>query len=405
MNVMTGNKRWAVPLALLLCVILAFFDKISIAALFSDDQFLADLGIAGHREKLGLLMTAFLLAYGFSSTFLSFIGDLISPFKLLMGMMISWGIIMFFMGRATSYEEMLFYRVLLGIAEGPLFAIAYTIVKKLFEQKEQARATMLWLLGTPIGAAIGFPITLYVLGHYGWRATFYVMASITIIVVLIAYFVLKNIDLAKSQAHANVIPKLQFTDHVKASHVLIKDLSFWLVCIFNIAFLTYLWGFNSWLPSYLKAKGIAQGSLGFFTSLVFVGMLVGEVFGSIVSDKINKRALMCMISLIGAGLGLIIAINVDSHYALIAAVSFSATFWGIGAPNVFALLAKVTDARVSATAGGIFNGLGNFSSSLAPWIIALLVTATNNMNVGILFLAIMSFLGSFVLIPHVLKKI
>ena len=31
--------RWAIPLSLLACVLLAFFDKISIAALFSDTHF------------------------------------------------------------------------------------------------------------------------------------------------------------------------------------------------------------------------------------------------------------------------------------------------------------------------------------------------------------------------------
>ncbi|GAA1801307.1 hypothetical protein [Leucobacter iarius] len=37
--------RWAIPLSLLACVLLAFFDKISIAALFSDSHFQQAMGI------------------------------------------------------------------------------------------------------------------------------------------------------------------------------------------------------------------------------------------------------------------------------------------------------------------------------------------------------------------------
>ena len=47
-------------------------------------------------------------------------------------------------------------RILLGIAEGPLFPLAFAVVRHTFPQRLQARATMLWLLGTPVGAALGF---------------------------------------------------------------------------------------------------------------------------------------------------------------------------------------------------------------------------------------------------------
>ncbi|MCU3613777.1 MFS transporter, partial [Enterobacter hormaechei subsp. oharae] len=61
--------RWAIPLSLLACVLLAFFDKISIAALFSDTHFQQAMGIDFDTTRLGILMSAFLLSYGFSSVF------------------------------------------------------------------------------------------------------------------------------------------------------------------------------------------------------------------------------------------------------------------------------------------------------------------------------------------------
>jgi hypothetical protein len=41
---------------------------------------------------------------------------------------------------------------------------------------------------------------------------------------------------------------------------------------------------------------------------------------------------------------------------VIAAMSFSTFMWGTGAPNIFALLAKATHPRVSATAGEFSTG-------------------------------------------------
>lgn len=84
----------------------------------------------------------------------------------------SWGVLMFIMGFTTHYGTMLLLRLLLGIAEGPLFALAYAIVKQTYTDRQQARASTMFLLGTPIGAFLGFPITAAVLAKHDWHTTF-----------------------------------------------------------------------------------------------------------------------------------------------------------------------------------------------------------------------------------------
>ncbi|MAY71423.1 MAG: MFS transporter [Halomonas sp.] len=399
----TGVRRWLVPLALLACVVLSFFDKISIAVLISTPAFQADLGLTGEATKLGMLMTGFLLSYGASSMFLGFLGDIFSPKSCLYAMLFMTAALMAVMGFVDDYGVLLGLRILLGIAEGPLFAVAYTIVKRLFPPREQARATMLWLLGTPIGATLGFPFTIWVVDQFGWRTSFFAIALLTIPVVLIVYLVFRKLDVTTRS------PALQQTDrshvplstHRAATAKLLKRWSFWSICLFNVAFLAYLWGLNSWLPTYLvQDKGINLDQAGVFSSLPFIAMLVGEVIGAFASDRFDRRALLCSISLLGAGLGLWLVLSIDgSNWAMIAAMSFSAAMWGFGAPNVFALLAKATSSDVSATAGGIFNGLGNFSGALVPVLIGALIAATGNMTAGLMFMMVMAFLGASVLIP------
>ncbi len=97
-----------------------------------------------------------MLSYGFSSVLLSGLGDRIAPLRLLTGMMVVWCILMVIMGFTHNYALMVTLRILLGIAEGPLFPLAFAVVRHTFPQRLQARATMLWLLGTPVGAALGF---------------------------------------------------------------------------------------------------------------------------------------------------------------------------------------------------------------------------------------------------------
>ena len=392
--------RWAIPLSLLACVLLAFFDKISIAALFSDTHFQQAMGIDFDTTRLGILMSAFLLSYGFSSVFLSGLGDKIAPLRLLTGMMAVWCVLMVAMGFTHNYTLMIVLRILLGVAEGPLFPLAFAIVRHNFPQHLQARATMLWLLGTPVGAAIGFPLSLWLLNTFGWQSTFFVMAMLTVPVLIFVRIGLRGIRLEAKPGTSQASQD----ERRAARRELFVSPHFWIICIFNIAFLTYLWGMNGWLPSYLiKGKGIHLEHAGYLSSLPFIAMLLGEVLGAWLSDKLDRRALACFLSLCGAGLGLAVVLHLQGTYSVIAAMAFSTFMWGAGAPNIFALLAKATSSKVSATAGGIFNGLGNFAGALAPVLMGALIAATGNMDNGLLFLVVMAFVGCLILLPLLRK--
>ncbi|HGM7399760.1 TPA: MFS transporter [Serratia marcescens] len=392
--------RWSVPIALFACVLLAFFDKISIAALFSDAEFQQALGIGFDPARLGLLMSAFLFSYGISSMLLSGIGDRLNPVKVLIGMMVVWGVLMVLMGLVRSYHAMMTLRILLGIAEGPLLPMAYAIIRQAFPPQLQARATMLWLLGTPLGAALGFPVTLYILNTFDWQTTFFFMAFLTLPVMLLVLFGMRHLNVSRPAAAA----KPAVSERKQHRRELLRSPHFWMICLFNIAFLTYLWGMNGWLPSYLiKGKGIHLEHAGYLSSLPFIAMLLGEVLGAWLSDKLDRRALACFLSLCGAGLGLAVVLHLQGTYSVIAAMAFSTFMWGAGAPNIFALLAKATSSKVSATAGGIFNGLGNFAGALAPVLMGALIAATGNMDNGLLFLVVMAFVGCLILLPLLRK--
>ncbi|MFW1950395.1 MFS transporter [Acinetobacter beijerinckii] len=396
----SGFKHWVPAFVLMICVVLAFFDKISIAVLFADPHFQGAMGIAQDKAKLGWLMTSFLLAYGFSSVFLSFLGDIFDPKKMLFWSVASWGLLMFCMGFTTSYSGMLVLRILLGLAEGPLFALAYTIVKQTYTDRQQARASTMFLLGTPIGAFLGFPITAAVLAKHDWHTTFFVMAALTIVALIAIVFGLRNLKLKKTIELEATSKRVNFKGHIQNTKILLQNRAFWLVCIFNIALMTYLWGLNSWVPSYLiQDKGFNLKEFGIYSSLPFIAMLIGEVIGAFLSDKLGRRAVQVFGGLLVAGIFMYVMVIMTDPILVIAAMSFSAMSWGFGVAAIFALLARVTTADVGATAGGIFNGLGNFASAIAPVLIGYIVMQTNSFNLGITFLAAVAVIGSFFLLP------
>ncbi|WP_339442732.1 MFS transporter, partial [Klebsiella pneumoniae] len=90
----------------------------------------------------------------------------------------------------------------------------------------------------------------------------------------------------------------------------------------------------------IKGKGIHLEHAGWLSSMPFIAMLLGEIIGAWLSDRVDRRAAACFISLAGAGIGLAAVMHFTTPLPVIAAMSFSTFMWGTGAPNIFALLAK-----------------------------------------------------------------
>lgn len=182
---------------------------------------------------------------------------------------------MLLMGLTRSYNTMIVLRILLGIAEGPLFPLAFAIVRHSFPQRLQARATMLWLLGTPIGAAIGFPLTLFILHRWGWEATFFIMGVLTLPVMLMVYYGLRHVKIER-----NIKARTVCEHHRRwrpANRIAMSCLPVPLLAglYFQYCFPDLSVGINGWLPSYLiKGKGIDLAFVGYLASVPFVAMLV-----------------------------------------------------------------------------------------------------------------------------------
>jgi predicted MFS family arabinose efflux permease len=85
---------------------------------------------------------------------------------------------MLLMGNAASYGTMIFYRIGLGIAEGPQFSWTMKAIKRWFPPAEYARANSIWLVGSPLGSTIGFPLTIWLVASFGWRASFYTFGAL-----------------------------------------------------------------------------------------------------------------------------------------------------------------------------------------------------------------------------------
>jgi sugar phosphate permease len=396
----TGIKRWLVGLVLGCSVLTGYFDRISVAVLFSNADFYNGIGVGFDLPKLGFLMTAFLISYGVSSLFLGSLGDLLGP-RLTLGLSAAiWGILMIIMGTTSSYTVMIVCRILLGLAEGPQFALLAKTVKRWFPQNEHARANAIWLMGGPLGSAIGFPLTLWLVHNFGWRSSFYVLGFISFFIVMPLVFLVvrdwpneaRKVEENSSAASLGV-----------AFSTLARDYRFWLVVLINLGNLIYLWGLTSWLPTYLdKARHLRLADLGIFASLPFILTFFSEFICGYVSDLLGKRAIIALCALIGAGLLVFLGSHAENPYTAATLIALSSASWGFSIPVTYSMAIAFIPARLTSTGIGVLNGIGNIVSSFIPPIMGwIVVSSGGNYSTGLLAIVLLPILLACAAIPLV----
>jgi len=395
-----SRMRWIVVLVLFGSVLVGFFDRISVAVLFNNPDFYNALNVGFNPTKLGFLMTAFLIAYGISSVVLSIIGDVFKPGKALSVSAVIWGVVMLGMGAAQSFGTMIFGRVVLGIMEGPQFSLIAKIVHRWFPPEERGRANAVWMVGSPIGSAVGFPLTLWLVHAYGWRASFYIFGVISLFIMApLIFFTTRDRARYADPESSRQAVAAEAKEKVDL-RLFLKDYRFWLVTAYGCGLLMYLWGLNSWLPTYLeRVRHFNLGQMGIYSSLPFVLMFIGEVCSGLLADRLGKRAILCFIGLAGAGILLFAGTQIQEPHLAAIVIALSAGCWGLGLPAQYALAMDIIPVSVTSAGIGVKNGCSNLMGALAPVLIGWIVSTTGSFNTGLLVIVLGSLVGAVMMLP------
>jgi MFS family permease len=161
---------------------------------------------------------------------------------------------------------------------------------------------------------------------------------------------------------------------------------------------------NSWLFTYLQqARHFNLLSSGFYSSLPFVLMLIGELVFSKIADWTGRRAAVCGFALFITGVMLYLAAIVPDATTAAWCIALSAGFWGGSTPVLFALGCRIIPAKVTAAGFGVYAGIANTIGSAAPFIIGLLVSYTGDFTAGLQFLVACCIITSLAMIPLMRK--
>lgn len=326
--------------------------------------------------QFGLLTSSFLWIYGLLSPLAGYLADRFNRSKVIVGSLFVWSAVTWLTSHATTFEELLITRALMGISEACYMPAALALIVEYHRGSTRSKATGIHIAGVYVGQSLGF-VGGWLAESRTWNFAFLVFGMIGIVYSVLLAFSLKDApkkEAIKSEAQQSV-PAISFIDAMRNLFRLrsyVTALAAW--GLLGVA----SWMIAGWLPTYYKEHfNLTQTQAGIYaTGYFFTAMLLGVLSGGAIADywhKTNKRAriLLPALGLIIATPGIFIASNTDIVWVAVVGFMIYAFTRPFLDANMMPILCMVADQRYLATAYGILNlfscvvgGLGIYAGGI-----------------------------------------
>lgn len=401
-----GYYRYYLVILLSAAWIIIYMQRTNISMLLVDTRFLEELNILGQPAQQGLLVTAFLLAYAISNIFLVAISNRLGPRRALLWGIVAGSLILMLGGWAASFAAILAVRVLLGVTHGIQYPNLSVLVKNWFPPKERGTANALYGMGGCIGPALAMPFYGWLINTYGWEYSFFVPAVLGLVCVIpfLLYWIsdrpdtnpfISSAELEYIKLNQSLAGKEHPDDQSGGVGLLLKNPSFWFLCVIYAAFNCSWWGLLTWIPQYLvQARNIDMSVMTSYLTIVYIFSVVGVFLGGRLVDYVPRKSSVGLVALLGVALATFGISAVPSSLGAIVCIILAVSINEFVFPTVWSILQEITPGRLMATGAGTISGIANLFSAATPFIMGFLIQITGIYASGLMFLAGMAVLGA-----------
>jgi predicted MFS family arabinose efflux permease len=252
------------------------------------DLLIKDLDI--NPSQFGLVVSSYAISAGVSGFLTASFADKFDRKKLLVFFYSGFIIGTLLCGLSNSYTFLVFARIVTGIFGGVISSISLAIVADLFDFNHRGRVMGFLQMGFGISQILGIPISLYMANVWDWKAPFFLIVGLAIVILVTAVLVLKPINEHVNLQRDNPLKHLWNTMSNKQYRV-----GFLATAFMSLGgYLMMPWG-----SAYsVNNIGISQSDLPLMFMIVGVSVFAMMPMIGILSDRINKYTVFLMASLL-----------------------------------------------------------------------------------------------------------
>ena len=270
----------AVLALLLLAYIFNFLDRQILGILAG--SIIADLKLTD-AEFGAIGGIAFAILYSVLGVPLAMLADRTSRSKVIAGAVAVWSAFTALCGTASSFGQLFFYRLGVGVGEAGGVAPAYALIADYFPPQRRARALAIFSLGIPLGLASGTLIGAYLASWVSWRAAFVVMGIAGLILAPIMLIFVRDVPRPKPAPGEQLALSAAFP-------IIAKKPTFWLMAAAASCSSLAGYGLALWVPSVLERSfGFTLLERGHFLASIFlIGGTTGVFMGGWLADRLGQ---------------------------------------------------------------------------------------------------------------------
>ncbi|MCM2282736.1 MAG: MFS transporter [Bdellovibrionaceae bacterium] len=285
--------RWTALFILTAINLLNYIDRYIFSALAPAMQ--RDLGFSD--TELGLLGSAFILAYIVLAPVCGWWGDRGSRSKLMAAGVAVWSLSTALSGMARTFTGQLFSRVAVGVGESAYSVIAPSSIADFFPKSARGRVFAIYSGAIPVGSALGYILGEQLEKAFGWQKAFFFVGVPGLLCAAALFFLRDPKRGAEDVAHETGPDSI--TDHesknpwaafFKTCGVLFQNGGFNAVVLGYAAYTFVVGGLAFWMPAYIDRYFHVSNGITIFGAVTVVGGFIGTMLGGWWADHIEKKS-------------------------------------------------------------------------------------------------------------------
>jgi len=353
---------WIVVIMLWFVALLNYLDRQMLSTM--KPSMMLDIAELAKAENFGRLMAIFLWIYAFMSPVSGIIADRLNRKWLIVGSLLVWSTVTMLMGYATSFNQLLVLRAIMGISEAFYIPAGLALIADYHQGKTRSIAIGIHTTGIYLGQAFG-GFGAAIAENFSWQFTFHSFGWIGIIYSLVLVVFLKENKAYIIDKTEKVSIKNELGMAWKGLGVLFGNIAFWAILFYFSAPSFPGWAVKNWLPTlYSETLGMDMSSAGpLATITTAMSSFVGVLLGGFISDRWVQKNLKGRIFTGVVGLFLTIpALYLLGYGTGIVAILAGGIFFGLGFGmfdvNNMPILCQFVSPRYRATGYGLMNLAG-----------------------------------------------
>jgi ACS family glucarate transporter-like MFS transporter len=395
----------------LLCVMyfITYIDRVnySTASLAFEQEF----GMS--KTDIGFAFSVFAYPYLVFQIFGGWLGDRFGPRLTLTICSLIWAGATFATGFVDGFASLIVARLFLGLGEGATFPTATRAMSGWTAQSNRGFAQGITHACARIGNAVTPPLVVGLISLWSWRGSYFVVGGVSLLWAVIWFLYFRDHpadhpDITEAELEVLPAPRARQMVDVPWLPLFRRMLP---VTIVYFCYGWLLWLFFSWIPQYFQhGYHLKLTDTAFFSTSVFLGGVLGDALGGVVTDGILKRTgnltlarrTMVAVCLFCALVSLLPMMFV--HDVVTSAICLSAGFFFIEMTigPMWAMPMDIAPAY-SGTASGFMNSGSALAAIISPVVAGWMIDKTGNWDLPFLSSLVLIALGiglSFTMHPE-----